>query len=30
MTEKRAQIIVNKILKNKEKQERVLIVVKKR
>ena len=30
MTEKRAQIIVNKILKNKEKQERALIAAKKR
>ena len=30
MTEKRAQIIANKILKNKEKQERALIAAKKR
>ena len=30
MTEKRAQIIANKILKNKEKQERALITAKKR
>ena len=30
MTEKRAQIIVNKIFKNKEKQERTLIAAKKR
>ena len=30
MTEKRAQIIVNKILKNKEKQKRALIAAKKR
>ena len=30
MTEKRAQIIVNKILKNKKKQERALIAAKKR
>ena len=30
MTEKRVQIIVNKILKNKEKQKRALIAAKKR
>ena len=30
MTEKRAQIIVNKILKNKKKQKRALIAAKKR
>ena len=30
MTEKRAQIIANKTLKNKEKQERALIAAKKR